>query len=410
MRIVFPPGFRWGVATASYQIEGSPLADGAGPSIWHEFSHRPGRIKDGTNGDLACDHYHLYAQDVGLMKDLGLGAYRFSVSWPRIFPEPHRPNQKGIDFYSRLVDCLLAAGIEPWLTIFHWDEPIWLEKMGGFRKRLAIDHLVEYGSCLFRSLGDRVKNWVSVNEPSIFTSLGYILGLFPPGRKNDLSGMFRCAHHLLLAHARLRASMRNLVPDGRMGMAFAQIWISPRAADNEKDRRAAEFMDHTLNRFFIDPFFFGTYPARVLAKIGRRLPRGFDRDLPDMKGSMDFAGINYYQRSVYQWAPFQPYTHAKEYVDPTAPRSAMWEIYPAGIYKLLLRMRDEYDNLPCYITENGFPLPTTDERDPLDDPERIAYLRDHIALVGKAIDEGVDCRGYFAWTLMDNFEWAFGHL
>jgi len=410
MRIQFPRGFLWGAATASYQIEGSPLADGAGPSIWHEFSHRPGRIRDGTNGDAACDHYRRSAQDVGLMKELGLNAYRFSVSWPRIFPEPHRVNQKGLDFYSRLVDCLLASDIEPWLTLFHWDEPVWLEKTGGFVKRAAVDHLEEYGACLFRNLGDRVKTWISVNEPSIFASLGYILGYFPPGRKNDLSGMFHCAHHLLLSHARLRDAVKALVPGGRIGMALAQIWISPKDPRRERDRAAALFMDQALNRFFMDPFFLGAYPGSVLSRVGRHMPRGFERDLPGMKGSLDFAGINYYQRSVYRWSLLQPYTHAREYVDPRAPRSAMWEIYPEGIYLSLLRLRDEYGNPPCYITENGFPLPGAEGRDPLDDPERIAYLRDHIALVGKAVAEGVDCRGYFHWTLMDNFEWAFGQL
>jgi beta-glucosidase len=409
MRIAFPRGFLWGVATASYQIEGSPLADGASPSIWHEFSHKPGKIKDGTNGDVACDHYRLYAQDVGLIKDLGLGAYRFSASWPRIFPEPGHMNQKGLDFYSRLVDCLLAAGIEPWLTIFHWDEPTWLERLGGFLKREAIDHLVEYGACLVRNLGDRVKNWISVNEPSIFSSLGYLFGYFPPGRKNDLHGMFHSAHHLLLAHARLRTAMKELAPNGRMGIAQAQIWASPKDASRDKDVAAADFMDQALNRFFLDPFFLGSYPACVLSKIGRHLPRGFERDLPDMKGSLDFAGINYYQRVVYRWALLQPYTHAKEHINPSAPRSAMWEIYPPGIYRLLTRMRMEYGNPACYITENGFPLPQQDGRDPLDDPERVAYLGDHIALVGKAIEDGVDCRGYFHWSLMDNFEWAFGH-
>jgi beta-glucosidase len=408
MRIVFPRGFLWGTATASYQIEGSPLDDGASPSIWHEFSHTPGKIRDGTNGDVACDHYRRYAHDVVQMQDLGLKAYRFSISWPRIFPEPGRPNQKGLDFYARLVDCLLAAGIEPWPTIFHWDEPMWLEKTGGFLRRSAIDHLVEYGACLFSHLGDRVKNWISVNEPSIYASLGYVLGYFPPGRRNDLSGMFRCAHHLLLAHARLRRVMKDLVSDSRMGMALAQIWISAKDPNSARDRGAADFMDQALNRFFIDPFFVGTYPSRVLSKIKRHLPRGFENDLSAMKGSMDFAGINYYQRAVYRWSPFQPYTHAKVYNSPEAPRSAMWEIYAPGIYRLLIRLRNEYSNPPCYITENGFPLPEADGRDPLDDPERLAYLKDHIALVGKAIEGGVDCRGYFLWTLMDNFEWTFG--
>lgn len=183
MRVTFPPGFLWGAATASYQIEGSPLADGASPSIWHDFSHIPGRIKDGTNGDTACDHYRRSSQDVGLMKELGLTAYRFSVSWPRIFPESHRPNQKGLDFYSRLVDCLLAAGIEPWVTVFHWDAPSWLQRMGGLVRREAVDHLVEYGARLFRTLGDRVKNWISVNEPSIYSSFGYVLGYFHRGER-----------------------------------------------------------------------------------------------------------------------------------------------------------------------------------------------------------------------------------
>ncbi len=410
MRVVFPRGFLWGTATASYQIEGSPLADGASPSIWHEFSHKRGKIRDGTNGDVACDHYRRYTNDVALMKELGLTAYRFSVSWPRIVPEPGRLNQKGLDFYSRLVDCLLAAGIEPWLTIFHWDAPVWLEKMGGFLKRSAIDQLVEYGDRLFRNLGDRVKSWLSLNEPSIFASLGYILGYFPPGRKNDLRGMFHCAHHLLLAHARLRAAMKSSVTDGRMGMALAQIWISPKDAGNARDRNAADFMDQALNRFFIDPLYLGSYPSRVLSRMARFLPRGFENDLSDMRGSMDFAGINYYQRASYRWSRFQPYTRAREYVDPTARRSAMWEVYPSGIYRLLMRLRDEYGNPPCYITENGFPLPLAEGRDPLDDPERVEYLRDHVSLVGKAIEAGVDCRGYFHWSLMDNFEWAFGHV
>jgi beta-glucosidase len=408
MQISFPPGFLWGAATASYQIEGSPLADGASPSIWHEFTHRRGTIKDGTNGDVACDHYHRYSQDVGLIKELGLQAYRFSVSWPRIVPEPHRPNQKGLDFYSRLVDCLLAAGIEPWVTIFHWDEPSWLETMGGFVKRQAVDHIVEYGSFLFRALGDRVKNWISINEPSIYASLGYILGYFPPGRRNDVRAMFHCAHNLLLAHARLREAMKGLSADGRMGIALAQVWISAKNPGSDRDRSAAGFMDQALNRFFIEPFFRGAYPEGVLRKVGCHMPRGFEEDLRDMNGSLDLVGVNYYERLVYRWSFFRPYTHAKEYVDPRAPRSAMWEIYPPGIHSFLLRLRDEYGNPPCYITENGFPLPESNGRDTLDDPERIAYLRDHVALVGRAIEDGVDCRGYFHWTLMDNFEWAFG--
>jgi len=409
MRIPFPPRFLWGTATASYQIEGSPLADGASASIWHEFAHTPRKIRDGTTGDVACDHYHRYRDDIALMKALGLNAYRFSIAWPRIFPEPGAFNPRGLDFYARLVDGLLEAGIEPWATIFHWDEPTWLEERGGFLSRDAVDHLAEYGACLMTRLGDRVRNWITVNEPSIYSSLGYILGHFPPGRRNDLKGMFRSAHHLLLAHARLCEALRSTGQGGRAGIALAQIWISPKNPVKPRDRAAAEFMDQALNRFFIDPFFLGSYPARVLSKVAGFLPRGFEKDLPGMKAPQDFIGINYYQRGVYRWALLQPYTHAREYLDPAAPRSAMWEIYPPGIYRFLLRLRDEYGNPPSYITENGYPLPETDGRDPLNDPERVAYLRDHIALVGKAIERGADCRGYFHWTLMDNFEWAFGN-
>lgn len=409
MRIPFPPGFLWGAATASYQIEGSPLADGATPSIWHEFAHTPGKIGDGTTGDVACDHYHLYPRDIAAMKELGLNAYRFSIAWPRIFPEPGVINQKGLDFYSRLVDGLLEAGIQPWATIFHWDEPTWLERRGGFLVRESVDHLVEYGTCLLEKLGDRIKNWITINEPSVFSSLGYILGAFPPGRKNDLRGMFRSAHHLLLAHARLCEAFHAVARGGRIGIALAQIWISPKNPESPRDQAAAEFMDQALNRFFMDPLFFGTYPERVLARVTRFLPRGFHDDLPGMKAPLDFVGINYYQRGVYRWAPLQPYTHAREYLDPAAPKSAMWEIYPLGIYRFLLRLRDDYGNPPCYITENGFPLPEVPGRDPLDDPERIAYLSDHIALVGDAIRQGADCRGFFHWTLMDNFEWAYGN-
>jgi beta-glucosidase len=408
-RIGFPKGFLWGVATAAYQIEGSPLEDGASPSVWHEFSHSPRRIIDGTNGDIACDHYHRWREDIGLMKELGLSAYRFSVAWPRIFPEPGKLNQRGIDFYSRLVDGLLGAGIEPWVTVFHWDQPVWLEKMGGFLERSSVDHFVEYGRALFRALGDRVKRWITVNEPSVFSSVGYILGYFPPGRKMDFKGMYHSSHYLLLAHARLCEAFNGSVPNGKIGIALNKTWCCPRNPESRKDREAAGFMDEALNRFFADPLFFGRYPQKVLTIAERSLPKGFEKDLPSMKGGFDFAGINYYSRSVYRHSIFQPVTHAKLYEDPKAPRSAMWEIDSGGLYRFLLRFRDEYGNIPCYVTENGFPLPEKPGRDPLDDPERISYLADHVAAVGKAVAEGVDCRGYFVWSLMDNFEWAYGH-
>jgi beta-glucosidase len=293
-RVTFPPGFLWGVATASYQIEGSPLADGASPSIWHEWTHGPGRIVDGTNGDVACDHYRRWPEDVQIMHGLGVGAYRFSVSWPRIFPEPHRANRKGLDFYDRLVDALLEAGIEPWLTIFHWDEPAWLERKGGFAHRGVVDHLVEYGSTLFATLGDRVRAWITVNEPSAYATVGYVLGLFPPGHTMDMKGMYHSSHHLLLGHARLSQACHAALPASKVGIALAQGWYTPWNPKREKDRRAARFLDAVLNGFYREPLFQGRYPREVTDKAERYLPPGWEKDMPEMKGSIDLFGMNYY--------------------------------------------------------------------------------------------------------------------
>jgi beta-glucosidase len=408
-RITFPAGFQWGVATSSYQIEGSPLEDGACPSIWHEFAHKRGRIRDGSTGDVASDHYHRWAEDIQIMKGLGLGAYRFSIAWPRIFPAPGSLNQKGIDFYSRIVDGLLSAGITPYATLFHWDEPSWLERAGGFVERSSIDRFLEYGAAVMERLGDRVKNWITLNEPSLFSFFGYGTGEFAPGRKRDLRAVYHVAHHLLLAHARMVEAFPSLVKNGRIGIAHHFVWVSAKNPPGPRDAEAAAFMDDAANRFFMDPLFFGRYPQRVVSRLRRFLPKSFEKDLSEMAGKRgDFFGLNYYTRNEYRYALLQPYMHAREVIDPRLPRSAMWEIYPAGMGKSLIRLRDEYGNPPCFITENGFPLVERAGRDPLDDRERIDYLSSHLAEVGKAIADGVDCRGYFHWTLMDNWEWGKG--
>jgi beta-glucosidase len=408
-RIEFPDGFLWGAATAAYQVEGSPLADGACPSNWHRFAHRKGRIADSTTGDVACDHYTRYREDIRAMRELGLKAYRFSIAWPRIVPEPGRLNDRGLDFYKRLVDALLEAGITPLATIFHWDIPAWLEDRGGFARREAVDALVDHGTAVFRGLGDRLKLWITVNEPFEYAGLGYVVGAFPPGRRRDLRSMFHVAHHLLLGHSRLAAAFPGLVPGGRLGITLSQNWITPRRPDSPRDREAAELMDAAYNRAFLDPVILGRYPPLLVDNFARFFPKGFEEEASGLKGLPDFLGINYYQRTRYGYAPFVPFARAREHRDVSAPRSAMWEIYPAGLYRFLLRLRSEYGNPPCMVTENGYPLPDAAGRDPLDDPERIAYLSDHIAVIGKAIAEGVDCRGYFHWTLMDNFEWAYGN-
>jgi len=407
-RISFPEGFVWGAASAAYQVEGSPLADGAGPTTWHEFSHRRGRIKDGTTGDVACDHYNRVDEDVRIMASLGLKAYRFSPGWARIFPEPGRLNQRGLDFYDGLVDALLAAGIQPWMTIFHMEEPLWLARMGGFTKRQAVDHLVELGSVIFKRLGDRVRHWITINEPSIHAVCGYFLGEFPPGRKFALKGLFHCLHHLLLAHARLCEAWGAVIGKGDIGIAHHSVWVSPADEASQRDVRAARLMDDVANRTVLDTTQRGTMPGSVLSRLARFFPRGFEQDLPQMRRPGTYVGINYYTRNTYRWSALMPFSHALEYRAPGSKRSAMWEIYPPGIAHSLLRLRDEYGNPPCIITENGFPLPDSPGVDPLDDPQRISYLSDHLAEVGRAIASGADCRGYFHWSLMDNFEWNKG--
>jgi beta-glucosidase len=406
--IKFPEGFLWGAASAAYQVEGYPLADGAGPTNWHEFTHRPGTIKDGTNGDIACDHYHRHEEDVRLMREMGLHAYRFSVGWGRIFPEPGRLNQKGIDFYSRLVDLLLDAGIDPWITVFHLEEPLWLSRMGGFTNRASIDHLVELAVRLFTTLGDRVRNWITVNEPTIYAYSGYVVGEFPPGQKFRLRAMLHCCHNLVLAHARICEAWAATGRPGMIGLAHNAVWVDPADQSRPGDVEAAAFMDEAANGSVLGPLLRGCYPERLLEKLHRFFPRTLDSDLSEMKKPGTYVGINYYTRTLYRWSRFMPYLHAKEHLVPGSPRSAMWEVYPKGLYATLVRLKEQYGNPPCIITENGYPLVEAPGRDPLEDGERIEYLQDHLAMVASAISRGVDCRGYFCWSLMDNFEWNWG--
>jgi beta-glucosidase len=401
--------FLWGAATAAYQIEGSPLADGAASSNWHRFSHRLRKIRNNDNGDVACDHYRRWPEDIGHLAGLGVGAYRFSVAWPRVVPEPGRVNTQGLAFYDRLVDALLTKGIVPFTTIFHWDLPAWLEDRGGFTRREAVEHLEFYGQALFRALGDRVKHWITINEPLVPAAYGYLYGQHPPGRRMQMGQCLAVSHHLLLGHARLVRLFRQGGGKGELGISEAQIWIQPLNPADPRDVAAADRVDQLINQLYIDPLFFGRYPEGVLRSVGRRLPRGFERDLEEMREPGDFVGLNYYMRQSYRRAPLVPFLRAREAPTPGARRSAMWEIAPEGLYRLLLRLKQEYGNPPVYITENGYPLPERPGVDPLDDGERIEYLDAHIAQAMKARAEGVDLRGYFVWSLLDNFEWDLGY-
>lgn len=409
-RIAFPPGFTWGAATSAYQVEGSPLADGAAPSLWHEYCRRPGRIHDGSTGDVACDHYRRWREDIELMRGLGLRAYRFSTAWNRVFPEPGRLNPAGLAFYDRLVDGLLAAGIEPWLTLFHWETPAWLERLGGFTRRESAGHFEQFAEAVARALGDRVKRWITMNEPLVYATLGYGTGEYAPGRRNDLRGMFRASHHLLVAHNRAAAVLRARVPGARIGIAQHLRWMDPADPSSPADRAAAAFMDEGGNRFYLDPYFRGSYPEGILRRSRRFLPRGFEEDAAAAKGTLDFLGVNYYARDRYRRARLQPFTRAREVVHPAEPRNPLgWGIYPEGLERHLARLRGEYGNPEVAITENGYPTIESEGRDPLDDPDRIAYLRDHAAAVGRAIAGGSRCTGFFCWALTDNFEWSNGY-
>ncbi len=405
----FPESFIWGTATASYQIEGYPLEDGASPSIWHEFSHIPGKIHNNENGDIACDHYHRYEEDILHLRNLGVKAYRFSIAWPRIVPSPYTVNDKGLDFYRRIINKLLESGIEPFVTLFHWDTPLWLEKIGGLTNRESVNHFLFYAETLFKEFGDVVKHWISINEPVVYAVSGYIFGDMAPGKKRNPMGMFHATHYLLLCHAKTHKLLHTLIKTGKLGVAEAQIWMKPANPQSAKDVRASNFMDKLVNRTYIDPLTRGEYPEEVVKKFGKYLPWGFEKDLEDMQNTLDFAGINYYTSRTYKHSFFTPVTHAKEVQTPGVKRSEMWEIYPEGLYNLLIRIRDEYDNIPTYITENGYPLKEENMKNPLEDDERIDYLKQHIKMALKAIEEDVNLKGYFLWSLLDNFEWAHGY-
>ena len=404
----FSDEFRFGVSTASFQIEGSPLADGAVPSNWYRFTHRRGRIAGGDNADVACDHYYRFEEDFTLLEDLGIKHYRFSMAWPRIVPAPGIVNEAGLAFYDRILDSLLRHGIEPLVTMLHFDVPEWLESAGGFTNEESVRHFAFYARTLLDRFGDRVRRWITINEPMVFTAKGYLTGISPPGRKYDLKGFCRASHHLLKAHAETVTLAHSVFPEVEIGIAEAQLHIKPWRPNLRRDVEAAITMDALLNRMFIDPITKGSYPEQITAKAAGKLPVGWERDLESMNPPVDFIGLNYYTGPKCKFALLRPLFHVREVKDPAAPRSPMWEIAPEGIYELLLRLRDEYGNPRIMITENGYPLPEP-ESPIIDDEERIVYLYDHLKYIARAIDEGVRCEGYYHWSFTDNFEWDLGY-
>jgi beta-glucosidase len=404
----FPDGFLWGAATAAYQIEGSPLADGAGASIWHTFSHTPNTIQHGHTGDTACDHYRRYLEDVALMRDLGLGAYRFSIAWPRIVPGGFGPtNRSGVDYYERLVDALLEARIEPVVTLYHWDLPQRAEDHGGWVNPESAQWYADYAEVVFRALGDRVRTWITFNEPWVSAWLGYGLGVHAPGR-SDTAEALVAGHHLLRAHGLAVSRLRELVPGGRIGMTLSVAACLP-ATPSSADAEAAERYGAFNNDWFIEPIVHGRYPQALVDEFHPFMPEITAADRQVIARPIDFIGLNYYTRHVVSHDQ-QGFFKARP-LRAIGQRTEMdWEVYPAGLYHLLKQFHERY-GLPLYVTENGaaFIDPAPDAQGRICDSERLRYLQSHFEMAHRAISEGVDLRGYFVWSLLDNFEWTFGY-
>ncbi|MFG1700414.1 GH1 family beta-glucosidase [Nonomuraea sp. NPDC049309] len=400
--------FLWGTATAAYQIEGATGEDGRGPSIWDVFSHQPGRTRDGHTGDVACDHYHRWREDVALMADLGVNAYRFSIAWPRVLPQgAGRVNERGLDFYDRLVDGLLAAGVRPVPTLFHWDLPQALEDRGGWLNRDTAERFADYAAVVAGRLADRVPLWITLNEPFVHMAYGYAMGMHAPGQAL-LTGALPAAHHQLLAHGRAVAALRAA---GARQVALTNNYTPVRpASGDEADVRAAEAYDILHNRLFTDPVLAGTYPdmSAYTAELG--FVR--DGDLEIISAPIDALGVNYYNPTRIA-APADdalPFTDAGITGYPTTAFG--WPVVPEGLHELLTGLRARYGAAlpPILITENGCSQADVPGEDGvIDDTGRVAYLEGHIAALRRAMDDGVDVRGYFIWSLLDNFEWAEGY-
>jgi beta-glucosidase len=409
MATLFPEGFVWGAATASYQIEGGATEDGRGESIWDRFSHTPGKVLNGDTGDVADDHYHRWPQDIQLMTFLGLKAYRFSIAWPRIIPDGiGAVNRAGLDFYDRLVDGLLAAGIEPFVTLYHWDLPQSLQDKGGWPNRDVVGWFADYAAVVSRRLGDRVRRWITHNEPWVASFLGYATGEHAPGLK-DPKAAVQAAHHLLLSHGQAVSILRQSGNDGtQVGITLNLSWVDA-ASEEPADVEAARRYDGFLNRFFLDPVFEGAYPADMLALYGNAAPRVEPDDLAQISAPIDFLGVNYYSRAVVAADPESPLGTRALQPSGSEYTAMGWEVHPEGLYKLLRRLHEDYGPQAMYITENGCAFPDEVEDGQVRDPRRLSYLREHFIQAARAIEEGVPLRGYFVWSLLDNFEWAFGY-
>lgn len=410
-QITFPKDFIWGCAASAYQIEGAWNEDGKGPSIWDTFTRLPGKIEDGTNADVAIDHYHRYQSDVGLMAELGLPAYRFSTAWSRVLPEGIGiVNQKGLDFYDRLVDALLAKNIEPYVCLYHFDLPLALQEMGGWTKRDTASYFAEYAYIVAARLSDRVRTFFTHNEPWVAAAEGYLLGKHAPGRKNPVA-MLKAFHHMLLSHGfamdSIHAAARQPI---RTGIILNLSPIYPYTQDS-LDTALARRVDMLVNRIQLDPLLKGKSPLQE-STLGRMLGKPIVKpgDLEKIY-NLDLLGINYYSRSVVKHNPWLPFFGSELLNLENGEYSMMWEVFPQGIYDLLVRIWNDYrPACEILITENGIPLPdTVDAEGCVHDERRIRFIQDHLTQIHLAMRSGVPVKGYFHWSFMDNFEWALGY-
>ncbi len=408
MTSVFPERFAWGVSTSAYQIEGAAREDGRGESIWDRFCAVPGAVWNGHDGSLACDFYHRYPADIGLMRELGIDVFRFSIAWPRVVPEGRgRVNEAGLDFYDRLVDELLASGIAPFPTLFHWDLPQVLQDRGGWLVRETAEAFAEYAEAVVGRIGDRVGLWLTHNEPWVAAWLGHGWGQHAPGLASTRDAL-AAGHHLLLSHALALDVLRRDASGAEVGIALNFEPIYP-ASESAADQAAAVHADGFLNRWFLDPLLRGAYPKDMIESFGAARPPVENGDLARISAPIDFLGVNNYTRQIVRANP-NGGAPVKVYADGAQHTEMRWEVSPDGLHDLLLRLRDDYAPAAIYVTESGAAFGDVREHDgSVHDPERQEYLASYVDAVGRAIEEGVPVKGYLVWSLLDNFEWAEGY-
>ncbi|MGD0803826.1 MAG: GH1 family beta-glucosidase [Candidatus Bathyarchaeia archaeon] len=410
-QLYFPRGFLLGTASASYQIEGAVTEDGRGQSIWDTFSHTPGKIEDATNGDNACDHYHRYEEDVELMKKLGVNAYRFSISWSRVLPKGRgKINNKGLQFYSNLVDSLIDAGITPFVTLYHFDLPQALQdEGGGWLRRGIVDDFEAYVDAVSVELGDRVKHWATFNEPWELAWQGYVTGEDAPGLRLGNNAALKASHNALLAHGAAVKTLRDNSSNSEIGIVLHLNMVEP-ASERPEDVAAAHRWELCQNRWYIDALYRESYPAEMVKLFGSEAPEVIPGDMEQIQEGIDFLGINNYRRSVVAAGTDMPPINMKRMSPPGEYTDMGWEVHPEGIYKILKWIHANYPVPLVYVTENGAAFSDkVSSKGKVHDDKRLSYLKEHIKQVHRAMREGVPVRGYFAWSTLDNFEWAYGY-